>query len=689
MIYWGATDNAFTNWDDPEFITGNARIRSLTAANIISIFTPEVGLPYQPLWILSYAVDYHFWGLDPQPYIVHNIVLHGAAATILLFLLFHMLDAVGVSGRGVRGIAFLTTMLFVVHPVNVESVSWACSRKYGLMAVFYFLSLLCYMRANASSRYMILWRGVAVVAAIVAMLANPFAITLPAVLLLFEYCRSGSSSMITVIKRRFSALVPFAVVLFGLLPVHLMVLVADDEQSTSKSHYMDNRQFTFYTMLRVLFDYLRNLTCPAWLNNRYFDRVSESPFEWKVVLSIVLLAACSYLVWRRARLGDRRPLLCAGWFFITWSPVSNLIPISTKMADRYMYMPAVGLFLGASIVVVARFQLSRSKRIRVSSVIASVALLATFAMLARARTHVWANSVALWSDSIAVDFSNDLAHIALANALRDLGKDRDAAEHYRHALVLNPGNATANNNLGNALRALGRLDLAAVRYRRAIALSPGYADAHYNLGAILDNQGIYADAIHHYRAALAYDDLNDAAHNNLGYLYARQGELKRALDCLKRAVEIDPGNDNAQNNLGLVLVRMGREADGFERFRKALASNPGNPEAHYNLGLYYQRRHEPNDAMRHYREACRLKSDFAEARLNSGNILLENQDYAAALAEYRETLRIRPDYTEAHNNIGTVYFYLGQRKLAIDHFSRALEIDPSYRSAQDNLKAIR
>ena len=332
LIYGQTLGFDFSNWDDPALVLKNPAIRSLG----VDTFVPKPGQAYQPIRVLSYAIDYAIWGLDsPGAFHFTNLLLH-ASATILLFLaLQRMLPLL----RGPRPtdakLALLVAALFAVHPVNVESVAWVASRKYVLLANFAFLAFYGYCRSGRK------WPILVPVATLLAILASPFGIVIPALLLLFEICRASD--------RKPARTLPAWGVFLVMAPILWWALVsagAHGERVATSGEARAN----LWTMLRCLFDYARMLLLPFDLNNKYVDILQPSPWSAKVLLSIVALGSLFAWAWRGFRAGKRLPLFCVGWFFLTWAPVSNLVPISTTMADRYLYLPAVGVFLGLALL---------------------------------------------------------------------------------------------------------------------------------------------------------------------------------------------------------------------------------------------------------------------------------------------------------------------------------------------------
>jgi hypothetical protein len=218
--------------------------------------------------------------------------LHGFSAVILYLLLSSLLHQIRAESslESNRIIALLASLLFAVHPVNVEAVTWISSRKYGLLAFFYFSSFYFYIKNSEKGRYHRMYYVLSIVSYVLSLLSSPFSVTLPAILFLYDYCRIQDIRLYKIIKLRLLSYLPYVV-----LSISQFIILWNSFTTTPgpepaiKSHEMDNMFYTILTMLRVLYDYIKNLTFPFWLNNMYVDYTSTSIFEYKVILSLLVI----------------------------------------------------------------------------------------------------------------------------------------------------------------------------------------------------------------------------------------------------------------------------------------------------------------------------------------------------------------------------------------------------------------
>jgi tetratricopeptide (TPR) repeat protein len=650
-VYVNTLTNGFTNWDDPTLVIENVSIRSLGFNNLLSIFTPKPGQTYQPVRVLSYALDYHIWELNPIGYHLGNILLHALAAVVLYLLLTNVLNQVcGDNFRDSNGtISLLTALLFSVHPVNIEAVAWIASRKYVLLAFFYFLSFYLYVRSSVKAQLSILPYLFSILTCILALLSSPFAVTLPGLLMLYDYCRYRDIFPWKSIQKRLIYYMPY--VLLALMQfIILSNVLSTGPDPTVKQHYLDNPFYTLLTMLRVLYDYIKNIFFPFWLNNRYVDYISLSFFEYKIIISFSLITFLMLLLFFQIKKRRKLALFCIGWFFITWFPVSNIIPISTIMADRYLYLPGVGLFLGFSLLV-HKVSAKFFGKSFVPVVITAVVLVLSLSFITIQRNKVWANSLSLWEDSLSKAPNSPIAHKNLADVLDERGRRDEAIGHYLEAL----------------------------------RLKPDYAQAHNNFGLVLASQGKYEEAINHYRQALRLKKEYSSAHNNLAIALLKTGKVEEAASHFSAAVQLKPDWAEAHSNLGNVFSTQGRFNEAVSEYMEALRLKPNQADIHHNLAIALSRLGKLEEAIEHYTEVVRFQPESATAHNDLGVALASVGNLEGAINHYGQALEIQPDYAEAHNNMGVAFAGLGMLEKAIVQFSEAVKLKPGYVQARQNL----
>ena len=633
-IYANSINNEFTNWDDEGLVVQNTGIRSLSFENLKAILTPRWGSTYQPIRVISYAIDYHFWELNPVGYHLHNILLHSLAAVFLFFALTFALpqihganwiyrknkpvnskqsvksfnitgDSTGnvnsvtannttenptnimeqatspkhsLPNKIYRIIALLTAVFFIVHPINVESVTWLSSRKYGDLAFFTFLSFFLFVKSSENEKYHPFFAFGSLVACLLAVMSSPFGVSIPALFFLFDYCRDKSNNPFKVLKRRILYYLPFIIFCLIMYPTLWKALVGGDSGGADVPHEMDSYLVTFLTMLRVLFDYAKNLILPFWLNNRYPDYPSYSFGEPKVIIAMIIILLIIFFVTWQTWKGKKIHLFCIGWFTIAWLPASNIIPISTKMADRYIYISVMGPFLYFAYWNALVIYKNKKQTIRFLMYGIILFCVIFFSILSIHRNTIWANSITLFEDSIKKDPRNYLAHYNLAMAYEGVGKIKAAEQQYIQAIKYNPEYVGAYTNLGILVYRKREYHRALILFQEAIRLKPDSLSEINNLALAVQLKKKYSEginaSINAFLEALKNSPKSVLIHYYIGSAYFSSDNLIKAYEHFSKAARMAPKNYKFLFNLGAVCLKMGKIQEAKTYYRRALKLNP-------------------------------------------------------------------------------------------------------------------
>jgi tetratricopeptide (TPR) repeat protein len=366
---------------------------------------------------------------------------------------------------------------------------------------------------------------------------------------------------------------------------------------------------------------------------------------WKIVGSGLLLVGVSVLVIRAVR---KHPYLGVGWFWYlgTLIPVIGLVQVGEQaMADRYTYVPLIGLFIMIAWGVPDILAGWRFRKVVFS--ISTGLLLSLLMIVTSLQLKHWQNDIMLFDHTLAATSNNFIIHYNLGLVLVGQGKTQEAVAHYAEALRIKPDFIRAHNNLGLVLAGQGKTQEAVAHYTEALRIKPDYAEAHNNLGVALAGQGKTQEAVAHYAEALRIKPDYAEAHNNLGNALGRQGKTQEAIAHYAEALRIKPDYAEVHNNLGLVLAGQGKT----------------------------------QEAIAHYAEALRIKPDYAKAHNNLGAALAGQGKTQEAIAHFAEALRIRPDYAETHYNLGNVYLMIGNRGLALKEYEILKTMNPGLANA--------
>ncbi len=477
--YWPVAGFDFVVYDDYSYITNNPVVQEgLSVRGLSWAFTTFHASNWHPLTWLSHMLDVELFGLDAGWHHLVNALIH-LANSVLLFLVLR-----GMTGATWR--SFVVAALFGVHPLHVESVAWVAQRKDVLSGFFWILAMaayLRYVRRPGTARYL-----AALACFALGLLCKPMAVTLPFVLLLLDWWPLGRMAgepgaqgapgqpLHAGLPKLLLEKVPF--LLLSALSAAVTFLAQKQggalDQALSLWARVQNALVAYAA-------YLWKTVAPVSLAVLYPHPGSSVPAGKAIAAGLLLAALTAAFV----HLRGRRPHLLAGWLWYlgTLVPVIGLVQVGVQsLADRYTYIPLVGIFIALSWE--AGDRLSRL-RVRPSgaAVVAGLVLSALVAV-SGVQVRYWRNSVALFRHALSVEPDNWVAHVNLGWALEQEGRLDDAASHYRAALAIRPGNPYAHNNLGYVLELLGRTDEAVFHYREALRLKPDYLYARKNLERI-------------------------------------------------------------------------------------------------------------------------------------------------------------------------------------------------------------
>jgi tetratricopeptide (TPR) repeat protein len=525
VAYAQVARNGFINLDDNDYVTQNRYVQlGLTWKGIVWAFTTGHSANWHPLTWITHMIDCQIAGTTPAlPHLV-NLALH-LASTILLFRLF-------LRATGELGASAFVGAVFGLNPLHVESVVWIAERKDVLSAFFGILTMGAYVRwAEEPTNVR---RVLVSVLYALGLLAKPMLVTMPFVLILLDRWPLSR-------QRPLAALVREKLDLFALAAASSVATFLVQRAAGAVSERVpfglraENAVVSYAA-------YLWKTLVPVDLAVFYPHPGSAYP-PGRVAIAALVVALISVVAWRTAR---ARPWIAVGWLWFVGMlvPVIGLVQVgSQSMADRYAYLPMIGLSIAVG------FELS--ERVRRSPALRAAAL----ALLAFA--------IAAWSWL----------------TWRQVGYWESDRTLFTHVVDVMPENHVAHGILGNVHLREGRIDLAMEEYQKALQIRPEYAQGHSNMGMALELSGKPAEAIAEYRAALRYDPRLAEAHMNLGQLLVKQGRTDLAIPELEAALRSNPDLVEAHQNLGVALLATGRRTEAIAQFRRALELRPNYAEA--------------------------------------------------------------------------------------------------------------
>jgi tetratricopeptide (TPR) repeat protein len=603
-------------FDDVGTITGNPSIHHLWTAFLPPESSTAGG---RPVLNLSLAVNYALGGLDVRGFHALNLVIHILAGLTLFGVVARLLRLSARFAPASLPLAFATALIWTVHPLQTESVTYIVQRAESLMGLFYLLTLYCFIRyaeGGARSPSAPVWAILSIGVCLAGMGTKEVMVTAPVVVFLCD--RTFFSGSFREAWRRHGR------VHAGLAATWLLLgyLVFTTHGRAGTAGFSSGVAWWAYalTQFRAVATYLRLSVWPHPLIADYGRILGGPPVE--VVLDAAgvacLVGTTAWAVGTgrgeggSGGFGHRAAGFAGAFFLLVLAPSSSVFPIVTEIiAEHRMYLPLAAV---VAVAVCSGYTLLRGTRILLPL---CVLVAVGFALLTDRRNAVYQSSLVFWSD-----------------AVRKV-----------------PQNAGARNNLGNTLAEEGKLDAAMAEYLEALRLVPDYSDAHTNLGSLLVREGRPREAVGEYLAALRFYPRNALIHDALGVALLRSDKIEEARREFEEAVRLDPAVADAWSNLGDLLIADGKLDLAADAYGKATRLRPGEPDGHVNFGNVLAQLGRRSEAMREYQTALGLQPAAADVHNNLGSLLAQAGRYAEARAEMETALRLKPDYREARDNL--------------------------------------
>lgn len=690
IVYANSFSGAFV-FDDLHFILENREIRSLWPLwQILETRRPIVNL--------TLAINHAISGLDPWGFHALNVMIHLAAALTLFGLVRRTLRRPPVADRfrnAADWLAFGVALLWTVHPLQTQSVSYLTQRSESLMGLFYLLTVYCVIRGAASARGGV-WYAGAVIACALSIGSKAVAVTAPLTVLLYDRMFL-STSLHGALRTRWRLYVGLAAtwsvlivtgVLRGVLnPGATSATVGFGFKGISPLEYA-------LTQPGVILHYLI-LSCwphPLCLDYAWpvASSVSGFVFPALVVIGVALLSVWAY---------SRR--WAVGWvglsFLIILAPTSSVVPIKDPLVEHRMYLPLAavltlyltGLHVGLSRLPRLRWQFDRG------AARASAGLLTiggcVLGYVTMERNQDYRHAISIWRDVVVKRPSNVRGWDNLGSALTAAGLPEEAVKALHRGLQVDRDNVQVLANLGSALSASGRDEDAVEVLKRAIELDPDRVDALTNLGAVRLKEGRVDEALTLLRRAAALEPDYANAQRNLGVALFQKGEIDGSIAALMRTIELAPHFEEAHHNLDVALsalVKSGRGGEAVDLYRQVVKRVPSRIRSRVKLANLLFELGRLDEAVETYRGILRLDPGLAGVYFNLGIAYQQQGRVAAAIEALHKAVTLEPDYAEAHFHLGKALARAGKLSEAEREYRATLDSNPNHRAARAALQAL-
>ncbi len=549
-------------FDDGPSITRNPTIKHIE--NFLGNSTGYDKYPTRFIGYLTFAINYSIGAFDPFGYHVLNMAIHVGNALLVFFIVLITSSTSfmkkSLSEVRARDISLTAGLLFLVHPVQTQAVTFIVQRLTSLTTLFFLLSVFYYAKArllsndgpNHSKRKFLLYFACSFISCVLAMKTKEISFTLPVVLFVYE-CFFFDGPF----RKRAFFLLPFLITSL-IIPLSLIGIdaptgkILTDISAITRVQTDISRWDYFLTQLSVIVTYIRLLFFPIHQNLDYDYPVYHSLFQPRVLFcTAFLLILFGISIWcylrsrRTASAAHRGISFGIIWFFVTLSVESSLIPIEDVIFEHRIYLPSIGAFLSLGMAA------SMIPRIwnRTAWIWALIIVTAAFSAATYKRNTTWKDDLALWSDNVKKSPAKARPHYNLGNSYYLRGMMERSIREFENAIQIDPGYADAYLNLGVAYASTGEVEKAMTALHKAIQMNPTDAESHYNLGLLYSNKGLGHLAIEQYKKALTLNPDSVNARNNLGIALAESGRIDEAIGQFQEGLILHPGDEDLRKNL--------------------------------------------------------------------------------------------------------------------------------------------
>ena len=570
-------------YDDEYLVKSNTYITDWS--NTGRIFTEYIGAGggidfrfYRPVQILTYLVDYSLWKLDARGYHLTNILLHiGAAVCVFLFFI--------IIGAGWPS-SFTGAVLFLLHPIHTEAVSYISGRADCLALIFIILALIFYIRAVRTDKpffYIVMFLGY-----LLALLSKESALVFPALALIYHYA----------LREKLKIKPFFCILLATILYAGLRLSVLQGSPIKIAPQPFFERLPGFFAAIT---SYTKLLLAPFGLHMEYGIKTFRFTDPQSILGIAIFVSAIAYAV----RIRKTNGLISLGllWIFVAILPVSNVIyPVNAYMAEHWLYVPSVGFFLSLAIFL----QYIR-KRFAIFFMVVILALPVFYIYLTVKQNGYWQDPMTFFKRTLQYSPYSYRVYNGMGVKYDEAGDKDMALAAYKRSIELNPQNAFALNNLGQLYISMGRNEEAEAVIRKAMDIEPGSAFMPNSMGKLYSAMGKYEEAIRYFKKAIELNPGYSVAYNNRGGIYCLLGRYGEAVEFLNKAIKINPSSAGPYYyNLGVAYSGMNKPDDAIAAYEKAVSFDQKDPDTHYNLAVLYYRSNRMDKASRHFGIAAGL-----------------------------------------------------------------------------------
>jgi protein O-mannosyl-transferase len=647
-VYSNSLYNDFV-FDDESVVQGDPTIMELS--NIPKFFTGEMGFHkvigayYRPVVSSSFAIDYALWKFNPFGFHLTNVLMH--MVNVLLFFALLRLMFTDVHSKFKDYAILIGALVFAVHPIHTEVVAWVSGRTDGLACTFFFASFIFYLkysRENKNSYF-----ALTLVMYLLALFSKEMAITLPAVIILYDLI-VNKISIKEILKKK--AVIYGSLVVVSILFVILRWSVLSTVTPRTTYFYFFDKDFatTFFTMLQTVPLYFRLSIAPYGMLYHYSGYLPyiSSPFEIGALIAIAVIAALGFVAYYFYR---RMPYVTFAilLFFITLLPVMNIVPTMNFVADRFLYIPS--MFFSIIICsVILKYYTEKNSNIILG---AAVVVLAVYGYMTVTRNMDWK--------------TNDTLFLSAE------GK---------------PGTVTYVN-LGNMLAKKGDYANAEVYYRKALALRDEIVIANVNVGKVFMIKNNFDSAYHYMKKGYSFDTLSPEPMHALAQLFARNQRIPESIEWLEKIQKVTPNYMNSAQMLQELKMEQQMKDAGIQQDTTKNTAKADIMKLENSSYNFYKQK-EFDKAISELKQLIKLNPENSSGYYNNmGMCYLDQGKYNEAIESFNQSVKADPKFSTGYNNLGQCYEKMGDKQKAAEYFKKAFEADPNNQIAKDNYERVK
>ena len=738
LAYWNSFDGVFV-YDDLPSILDNPHIRvlwPLSEAMSLPLWSSALTVDSRPLLSLSFALNHWLFGPEPWGYHLVDLIIHLAAGLLLFGIVRRTLELPRFRERYAQSgtwLALASALIWLVHPLQTESVTYIVQRAESLMGMLFLLTVYCAIRGIRSQESGVSpspglptspglrrtsrragrsqspknfvasfvasfvdkvtdkardkvpassvagarrWYVAAILACAIGMGVKQTMFSAPLLVILYDYIFTGG------LEPDGLALGERGLQRAGHVARARLPSVA------SEARRMGRARGRFYAALCSTWLIVFGIIGLTWQESTS-DFVNISPLRYLLTQPLVLLHYLRLAVWPSPLVLTYGWGMEDQWYRIVF-PALAILGLLAVMCRGIRRRKWYGFVLAWFFLILAPTSSVAPTRQAIFEHRMYLSLAAVVTLAVMLGDVAIRKLVKIPKQRVALGACLTMAVMIVLGVLTH-GRNRTYHSEigiWQDNVTYRPGSHVAHNNLGNALLASGRSREALEHCREALRISPDYAEAHYNLGIALNALGRPQEAIVHYQQALRIQPNYAEAHSNLSHALQVMGRSREAAEHSREALRIKPGLGEAHLNLGNALLAMGQPLEAIRHYREALRLNPGDAKTHFNWGIALQTAGRLQDALAHYQVAVRIEPALVDAHYNLGNALLALGRSREAIEHYRQVVQLKPDYAGAHKNWGVALHHLGLTDEGIARGRQAVRINPADASAHNNLGAL-